>query len=77
MAKTSSGMQWVEVSSSNIDAVGYDEENDMLGVRFRGGSVYEYDDVPREEFENLRDAGSVGSYFRENIRERYSYRRVA
>ena len=52
------------VSSSNIAAVGYDAENQMVYVQFLNGSTYTYKGVPEHEFENLRTAPSVGSYLK-------------
>ena len=65
------------VSSSNIDAVGYDAENQTVYVRFLKGSVYAYKGVPENEFENLRMASSVGSYLNRCYKNVYPYERVA
>jgi hypothetical protein len=62
--------------SSNIAELGYDEESETLRVVFVSGSVYDYDGVPLQEYENLRDAASVGGYFSQNIRNSYDGRRV-
>lgn len=65
---------WVAVVSSNIDAVRYDGVT--LGVRFTSGAVYEYTNVPQQEYTNLINAGSKGSYFSKNIRKNYEYTKV-
>lgn len=70
-------MEMVSVSSSNIAAVGYDDEERKLAVEFNSGSVYHYDNVSRDTFEALRDAPSVGKYFHANIRDQYDYTRVS
>jgi len=36
------------VKSSNVSAVGYDEENKTLQVKFRSGGIYQYMDVQPE-----------------------------
>lgn len=46
------------MTSSNIEAVGYDEESRQARVKFRSGATYSYDDVSREEFDMLRAAES-------------------
>ncbi|MDO8370234.1 MAG: KTSC domain-containing protein [Candidatus Nitrotoga sp.] len=64
------------VSSSNIAAVGYDAENQMVYVQFLDGSVYAYKGVPEHEFDNLRLAPSVGSYLNRNYKNVYPYERA-
>jgi len=68
--------EMIQVSSSNIDSVGYDVENQEVYVRFLNGSLYKYIGVQQHEFENLRDAASVGSYLNRNYKNVYSYERV-
>lgn len=64
------------VTSSNIEAIGYDEETQTLRVWFKNGGAYDYDKVPKEEFEALQNASSVGSYFASNIKGKYAYKKV-
>jgi hypothetical protein len=64
------------VSSSNIEAIGYDAENQTVYVQFLNGSAYAYKGVPEHEFENLRTASSVGSYLNRNYKNIYPYERV-
>ena len=65
------------VSSSNISAVGYDTDNQMVYVEFLNGSMYSYKGVNQNEFENLRTAASVGSYLNRNYKNIYPYEKVA
>jgi hypothetical protein len=55
---------WQTVASSNIAAVSYDDETNMLGVQFLDGSIWTYANVPSWHFDNLLSAVSVGRYFR-------------
>ncbi|MCF7967079.1 MAG: KTSC domain-containing protein [Methylobacter tundripaludum] len=64
------------VSSSNISAVGFDADNQMVYVQFLNGSIYAYKGVPEHEFENLRTAPSVGSYLNRNYKNIYPYERA-
>lgn len=64
------------VSSSNIAAVGYDSESQMVYVQFLAGSMYAYKGVPEHEFENLRTATSVGSYINRYYKNVYPYERI-
>ncbi|MCK0126814.1 KTSC domain-containing protein [Gelidibacter sp. F2691] len=64
------------VSSSNIESIGYNEQNEQVYVRFLNGSLYVYKGVPLHEFENLRDAPSLGSYLHRNYKNVYPYERI-
>lgn len=64
------------VSSSSIDAVGYDADDQTVYIRFLNGSTYAYKGVPEHEFENLRTASSVGSYLNRSYKNVYPYERV-
>jgi len=64
------------VISSNIASVGYDEEDESVYIQFLDGSTYAYKGVPKHEFENLRTAPSVGSYFNRNYKNVYPYERA-
>ncbi len=62
------------VSSSNIEAVGYD--SGILRVAFVGGSAYNYDGVPKSLFDDFMSSGSLGSFFHSNIRGSFSFSKV-
>ncbi|TGL18009.1 KTSC domain-containing protein [Leptospira bourretii] len=64
------------VSSSNVESIGYVEQNEQVYVRFLDGSLYVYKGVPLHEFENLRNASSVGSYLHRNYKNVYPYERI-
>jgi hypothetical protein len=68
-------MERVQVTSSNVAAVGHDGD-ETLEVEFLNGSVYQYFGVPYQVFEELRDAASVGGYLAANIKGIYRYSRV-
>lgn len=69
-------MEMVNVSSSNVAAVGYDEESETLQVEFKKGTIYQYFDVPENVFIGLRDADSVGGYLAAHIKGTYRYSKV-
>lgn len=66
----------LQVSSSNIESIGYIEKDQEVYVRFLNGSVYVYKGVPQHEYENLRDAPSLGSYLHRNYKNVYPYERI-
>lgn len=70
------GVEMIQVSSSNVESIGYDEQQQILYVRFLSGALYIYKGVNVYEFESLRDAPSVGSYLNRNIRNAYPYERI-
>ena len=69
-------MNMINVDSSNVAAVGYDEESATLQVEFNNGSAYQYFDVPEHLFYGLRDADSVGGFLAANIKGNYRYSKV-
>ena len=64
------------VDSSNLASVGYDEENEILEIEFKHGGVYQYFDVPKDKYEALMNADSLGSYLYHNIRDTYGYSKL-
>ncbi len=69
-------MNMIQVSSTNLAAIGYDEASHTLRVEFRNGGTYDYFDVPQTEFDDFRNASSHGEYLARNIKGRYRYARV-
>ena len=53
------------VISSNIKSVGFD--NGILEVEFNSGAVYQYADVPKEIFDGIMSAESVGKFVNEKV----------
>jgi hypothetical protein len=66
-------MERTPVSSSNISAIGYDPDGQVLEVEFTNGAVYSYSGVPPGEYEGLMNADSKGRYLHASIKGRYSY----
>lgn len=64
------------VSSSNIQAIGYNKEFKILEVEFKGGSVYQYYEVPEQIFNAFLSAESIGKFFHSSIRGIYEYVKV-
>ena len=69
-------VEMIQVSSSNILAVGYDADNQIVHVQFLNGSDYIYKRVPQHEFDGLLNASSVGSYLNINYKNKYHYERI-
>lgn len=64
------------ISSGNIRAVGYDARSRMLEIEFSGGSIVQYSGVSDEVHRRLLNSPSPGSYFRDQIEENFSSKRV-
>ncbi len=74
--KKQSDLEWLEVNSSILEAVQYDEESRTLRIRFRKGTVYEYQNVPPNLVRSMLRAESVGSFFTRYIKPNYRYRKL-
>lgn len=61
------------VESSNLAAVGYDANSQILQVEFKNGSVYNYFRVPAEKHAALMAADSVGKYLNAEIKPHHAY----
>jgi hypothetical protein len=57
--------------SSAIANISYTEKTRTLTISFVKGGSHQYHDVPPEVVEELKNAGSQGAYFNENIRKAY------
>lgn len=72
-------MDWdfVDVESSNLAAVAYDEDSKSMRVRFVSGDVWEYDEVSPQKHKGLMGAPSAGKYFNSQIRGSHPGRKVS
>ena len=66
-------MTKIEVDSSFIHAIEYDEEMQWLEVEMRFGGTYLYRCVPKNVFEGLMESSSKGQYFNRYIRNEYVF----
>lgn len=62
-------MRRVEVESEALREVGYDRRRRILEIRFDGGGLYRYHDVPPDTHAGLMAAESLGQYFIAHIRD--------
>jgi lysyl-tRNA synthetase class 2 len=66
-------MQILEVESSNLKGVGYDEKTHTLGVEFKSGSKYFYVGVPTSVWKRFEEAPSKGQFFSQSIKPHYDF----
>ncbi|MBT6646914.1 MAG: KTSC domain-containing protein [Thaumarchaeota archaeon] len=65
-----------KVNSTNIESVGYNEDKRTLEILFRGSGVYTYFDVSKNVYQELVTSDSVGTYFHQNILNKFKYEKV-
>jgi hypothetical protein len=58
----------VVVQSRLLASMAYDHNQTILQLEFRGGTVYQYFQVPRQTYQDLLQADSKGAYFNRPIR---------
>ena len=85
-------MEMIPVESSQVRSVGFEikeivedfldgkrQEVGELRVQFSGGSIYKYDSVPKELFEQFLLSESKGKFFGENIKnnpEKFPFEKI-
>jgi hypothetical protein len=69
-------MEMKRVNAGNLRAIGYDESNRLLRVELGNATLIEYSGVSAETWHRLSTSSSMWSFFRDNIEENYSERRV-
>jgi KTSC domain-containing protein len=69
-------MNVTAVESSTLARIAYDEIHELLQLEFHSCALYQYCSVPAAVHEGLLGAPSKGSYFNQEIRGRFRYRRI-
>lgn len=67
---------FTDSQSSNVREISYYPRLKNLEIVFKGGSRYEYFDVPQETFDNALKAESIGKFFADKIKRVYQYRQM-
>jgi hypothetical protein len=70
-------MTWRTVESKMFASAAYDEEQQILYLRFQSGDVYRYFGFPAAEYQAFLDAESRGRFFLAHIRDQFRYERMA
>lgn len=70
-------MEMKHINSGKLRAIGYDARARLLRVRLDDGTTLEYSGVGDEVWRRLSGSGAAWSYYRDNIEEEFSARRVA
>ena len=64
-------MEMIQVSSSAIRAIGYDQSTQRMRITFEQGDSYDFCGVPLHVYDGLMSASSKGAYYNDHIRDRY------
>lgn len=64
-------MELIDVDSSMIKKVGYDDVTKNLVIIFHNNSAYRYLNVPKEVYESLLKVESSGRFFHSMIKNKY------
>lgn len=70
-------MEMTKVYSGKLRAIGYDIKTNTLRVELDEGSTLEYSSVSETIWRNLKNASAQWSYYRDNIEEVFSSKRVS
>lgn len=79
LSKIVTNIKMTPVISSNIVAIGYDRENKVLRVIFKGNSSYLYFNVEEEVYNNLAQSESKGKTLNESVvrqKDKYKYIKI-
>jgi hypothetical protein len=69
-------MELQPVTSSTIQAIGYDAERSALRVQFVSGGTYEYAGVPADLFERFAASESKGRFFHQEIKPKFVHTKI-
>ncbi|OLR89966.1 KTSC domain-containing protein [Actinokineospora bangkokensis] len=65
-----------QVDSTVIASIAYDATTGTLEVEFHSGRVYRYLDVPKQLYWRFASADSCGTFFNEEVRDRFTEEKV-
>ncbi len=69
-------MERKSVNSGTIRSVGYEPGSQTLEIEFTSGSIYQYSRVSPEIHRKLMAAPTIGSFFKNNIEEEFTAKRI-
>lgn len=69
-------MDMKQVNAGKLRAIGYDAGTRTLRVEFDDRKLIEYAGVPQETWRRLSTAGAMWSYFRDNVEDEYTAKRI-
>jgi KTSC domain len=70
-------MEMKMINSGRLRAIGYDARARLLQVQLDDGSTLQYGGVGEETWRSLSSSGAAWSYYRDNIEEEFTAKRVS
>jgi len=70
-------MEMTKVSAGKLRAIGYDAKTRTLRVELENGDALEYANVGESIWRNFKSSGSQWSFYRDNIEEELTAKRVS
>ena len=70
-------MEMKQIHSGKLRAAGYDARSRTLKVQLDDGTMLQYSGVGEEAWRRLSTSASAWSYYRDNIEEEFTAKRVA
>ncbi len=70
-------MEMIKTSAGKLRAIGYDSKTRTLRVEMEGGEALEYSGVGEEMWRRFKSSGAQWSFYRDNIEEELTSRRVS
>jgi len=68
-------MEMKKVNAGNLRAIGYDDRARLLQVETTAGT-FQYSNISPEMYRRLSTSSSMWSYYRDNIEEEFTAKRV-
>ena len=69
-------MHRIPIPSTDIIQVGYQEDSEILEIKFSQAGVYQFFNVPTTVYDEFMSAASKESYYRAKIGERFPCSRI-
>ena len=76
LIETQHTIEWAPIDSKVLAAAAYVAQRRWLYLRFLSGEIYRYFDFPPQQYRDLLDADSKGTYFGRHIRNHFLYERL-
>lgn len=70
-------MEMRKINSGKLRAIGYDARARLLQVQLDDGTSLQYSGVGEDSWRRLSSSGAAWSYYRDNIEEEFSAKRVS
>lgn len=70
-------MEMKQINSGKLRAIGYDARTRLLQVQLDDGTTLQYSAIGEEAWRRLSSSASAWSYYRDNIEEEFTAKRVS